>query len=115
MVSVAWEASERLAAEGIKVGVVNARFVKPIDLDTLVRVGVASGKILTLEENVLRGGYGESVRAGLEHSGIEVHCIGLPDAFVEHGSQTIIRAEAGLSADSVIDWIRTRLSSKSRA
>jgi 1-deoxy-D-xylulose-5-phosphate synthase len=115
MVSVAWEASERLALEGTAVGVVNARFVKPIDLDTLLRVAGASKKILTLEENVLRGGYGESVRAGLQSSGIEVHCIGLPDAFIEHGSQPIIREEAGLSADSVIESIRARLSSKSRA
>lgn len=105
MVSVAWEASAKLAEQGINASVINARFIKPLDSATICAAAEQAGRVITLEENVKRGGFGEAVRDALHDAGlnaIPVEVIALPDHFVEHGTQPIIRAEAGLSADAVV-------------
>ncbi len=111
MVSVAWEAAQRLREEGISIDVINARWIKPIDLEAIARLGARSGRVITIEENARIGGFGQQVRDGLAeagHDGIRVEVVALPDAFIEHGAQPIIRAEAGLSADALIERIKTR-------
>jgi len=83
-------AARRLREEGIDATVVNCRFVKPLDGDLLARVALATGKVLTVEENVLAGGFGSAVLEMLEAkdlSGIDVKRLGIPDEFVEHGTQ----------------------------
>ncbi len=119
MVSVAWEAAQALATEGIDAGVINSRFIKPLDSATILDHAGATGKLITIEENVQRGGFGEAVRDAVQSSGlsIEHRIISLPDAFVEHGTQPIIRAECGLSSSNVEKLVREMLtsgSSKSR-
>ncbi len=108
MVSVAYEVAERLAAEGVSAAVVNARFVRPLDTETIADVARHCGRVVTLEENVRRGGFGELVRDALAVAGVSVpvEVISLPDSFIEHGTQPLIRAEAGLDADSVLARVR---------
>jgi 1-deoxy-D-xylulose-5-phosphate synthase len=104
MVSVAWEAKDRLAEHGIHATVINARFVKPIDVATIAEHANRTGRLLTMEENVRTGGFGQQVRDALADMGCSAHVavIALPDAFIEHGAQPLIRADAGISAESVV-------------
>ncbi|HJP82970.1 MAG TPA: 1-deoxy-D-xylulose-5-phosphate synthase [Fimbriimonadaceae bacterium] len=114
MVSVAWEAAQMLAQQGIEAGVINARFLKPLDADAILDRASATGHLITIEENVQRGGFGEAVRDAVANAGlqakIEMKIIALPDAFVEHGSQPIIRTECRLCADSVVALAQSMLS-----
>ena len=118
MVSVAWEASQRLKEQGYEVGVVNARFIKPIDADTILGQADTTRTLITVEENVQRGGFGEAVRDALNDAGLQAmvrhQILALPDAFVEHGSQPIIRSESGLSADAVVETVTRLVGSKQR-
>ena len=104
MVSTAWEASAELAKRGLRGTVVNARFIKPLDADTICDLASRAGRVVTVEENVQRGGFGEAVRDALAAQGfghLPIEIIALPDKFVEHGAQPIIRAEVGLDAPSI--------------
>lgn len=105
MVSVAWEAAQTLREEGIEVGVINARFLKPIDSEAILSLAEQTGRLITIEENVQRGGFGEAVRDVIQAAGLEGKIkhkiISLPDAFVEHGTQSVIRSEAGLDVANV--------------
>jgi 1-deoxy-D-xylulose-5-phosphate synthase len=100
MVAPAWEARTLLAAQGLDFGVVNARFMAPLDEGLL---GSLAGLVVTLEENVARGGFGEAVRAALHRLANPVRCetIALPDGYVEHGTQAILRSQVGLNAASI--------------
>lgn len=100
-VVAAMEAAEKLAAEGVSVRVVNARFAKPLDREFLLGVARRTPLLVTLEENTLVGGFGDAVREALEGENIAVRTIALPDAFVEHGAQSKIREKAGLSAEKI--------------
>ncbi len=106
MVSVAWEAVALLADEGVDATVINARFVKPLDALTITEAARNCGAAVTLEENVAQGGFGQMVRDALNDSGLgtlPLKSIALPDRFIEHGAQAIIRAEAGLSVANVME------------
>jgi len=99
----ALEAARLLEAEGHgwRIGVVNARFVKPLDRALLAHLATENTPLLTAEENVLAGGFGAAV---LEHLsahgpvGVRVELAGIPDEFVEHGTQGALRARYGLDA-----------------
>ncbi len=104
MVSAAYEAASALAAEGIAATVVNARFLKPVDGETICRCASEAGALVTIEENVKRGGFGEAVRDELHERGLGglPHTIlALPDRFIEHGAQALIRRDCGLDAESI--------------
>jgi 1-deoxy-D-xylulose-5-phosphate synthase len=95
------------------VGLVNCRFVKPLDLSTLRRVRSASSLIVTVEENNLPGGFGEGVLDALAAEGLSrerVLCLGLPDAFVTHGSRAELLAEVGLDASGIVSSVLAALS-----
>jgi 1-deoxy-D-xylulose-5-phosphate synthase len=105
MVSVAYEAAEQLAQQGIDAEVLNARFLKPLDSETFVASVRKTGRVITLEENMRAGGFGEAVRNALHDAdlgGVPHRLLALPDAFVEHGTQPILRNQCGLCADSVV-------------
>jgi 1-deoxy-D-xylulose-5-phosphate synthase len=92
--------------------VINCRFIKPFDRPLLDEVSETTPLIVTAEENVLSGGFGSRVRAVLDERGRAGHaleCIGLPDQFIEHGSQSILRSKYGLSADAIVQRILSRL------
>lgn len=77
------------------------RFLKPLDEDSVKSMLSKTKKFITVEENVLKGGFGESIKAFLCDSGAAVECIGLPDQFIEHGSQKILREKYGLTAENI--------------
>ncbi len=114
-VGPALEASQQLEAEGWRVGVVNARFVKPLDVGLLEATARGNGLLLTAEENVLAGGFGAAV---LEHlsrqgpAGVRVELAGIPDEFVEHGTQQDLRARYGLDAAGLAARARRLLGNK---
>jgi len=109
MVESAETVREELLKEGVDVAVVNCRFVKPLD-GALLRDLVSRYPILvTLEENTLRGGFGDAVHEHLHESGLQAGAlrhIGLPDRFVTHGSISQILDEVGLSTRALVARVR---------
>lgn len=99
------EASEILAEKGVLVGVVNARFAKPLDRDFVLEVARKAPLLIAVEENTAVGGFGDAVRETLEGANIEVRTIALPDSFVEHGTQAKLRDKVGLSAAKIADRV----------
>jgi 1-deoxy-D-xylulose-5-phosphate synthase len=107
-VSPAWEASAKLAEQGVRATVVNARFVKPLDAATIVDLARQIGRVVTVEENVKIGGFGQQVREALHDAGhgeIPLEIVALPDEFVEHGSQPILRSQVGIDADGIVKTV----------
>jgi 1-deoxy-D-xylulose-5-phosphate synthase len=104
-VAEALAAHARLTADGIRATVVNARFVKPVDAAMLERLARRTGRILTVEDHVLAGGFGSAVLEVLDTLGLagEVYLkrLGIPDRFVEHGTQEELRAEVGIDAAAI--------------
>ena len=104
MVKTAEKVRKELKAKGRKVSLINARFVKPIDTQAVDEACVNHTLIVTMEENVANGGYGEKV---LEHMSRQGHQnrflnISIPDAYVEHGNPEILKEEIGIDAASVV-------------
>jgi len=105
MVRLAEETAEVLASRGIRATVINARFVKPLDEDCIIKYAERTKRIFTIEEHVLNGGFGSAVLELLSSRGlknIKVQCLGIPDSFVEHGSPAILKARYGLSVEQVV-------------
>jgi 1-deoxy-D-xylulose-5-phosphate synthase len=102
MVEPSVRAAAALAEKGYSVGVVNARFIKPLDRELVISLAKA-GRIITVEENVLAGGFGSAVLELLEEAGVpsRVKRIGVPDIFVEQGTQARIRSRLGLDAEGI--------------
>jgi 1-deoxy-D-xylulose-5-phosphate synthase len=100
-------AADALAAEGIPVTVVNARFVKPLDREMLRRVAATHPVIVSVEDGVAAGGFGSAVNEALVEMGIEARChiIGVPDVFVEHGDQATQQEICGLTAERIVERI----------
>jgi len=91
------------------VGVVNARFIKPMDialLKALLRQGVS--RFVTVEENVLIGGFGAGILEVFQELGVQVPVLrlGLPDYFIEHGAREILLRQIGLDVESMTERLR---------
>jgi 1-deoxy-D-xylulose-5-phosphate synthase len=83
---------------------VNARFVKPLDEELILDLAKRTCRVVTVEEHALQGGFGSAILECLDASrlsGVKTFRIGLPDAFVEHGAQAILRKKYGLDADGI--------------
>ena len=107
--TAAMEAAELLDDYGISCGVVDPVFVKPLDTNLLVDAARTTGRIVTVEENVLAGGFGSAVVEGLAAAGMEditVHRIGMPDSFIEHGAAVDQRRRLQLDAEGIAQQIR---------
>ncbi|MEK6758338.1 MAG: 1-deoxy-D-xylulose-5-phosphate synthase [Deltaproteobacteria bacterium] len=113
MVRPAMEAAMKLEETGIKAGVINARFVKPLDEKRIVEAASGAAAIVTLEENALQGGFGSAVLELLEERGIRspVKRIGVADVFIEHGGQAELRAQIGLDAAGIEATVRSFIKS----
>lgn len=113
MVAQALEAVETLAKQGLDIGVVNARFVKPFDHDMVRKHAFPGSRIITMEEGVLPGGFGSAVLESLESSGllsgVEVMRLGLPDRVITHGARSELLREVGLDQESIVARIATFL------
>ena len=107
-VAPASEAARELASQGIETTVVNARFAKPLDSELIVNLASRIKRVATVEENTLNGGFGSSVVKFLQEAGIcdvQVKNIGIPDGFVEQGTQAILRSKYGLDAKGITQHV----------
>ncbi|OUM96859.1 MAG: 1-deoxy-D-xylulose-5-phosphate synthase [Thermobacillus sp. ZCTH02-B1] len=105
MVGLAEAAAERLLAEGVRMRVVNARFLKPLDEEMLLSLADEGLPVLVIEEGAVHGGLGGAVLEfyalrGIDH--MRIRLIGVPDRFIEHGSIREQREEIGLTADRIV-------------
>ena len=108
-VSEALKAAETLSMDGIAATVVNCRFVKPLDTELICQLAGRLKKIVTVEENVLQGGFGSAVLECLSDNGIadcRIRRLGLPDTFIEHGPPALLRAAYGVDAVAVVSAAR---------
>jgi 1-deoxy-D-xylulose-5-phosphate synthase len=103
------KAAEMLSAEGIEVAVVNARFIKPLDDELIARFCKPGSKVITVEEGSLAGGFGSAVMERCEQlgiTGVDFHRIGIPDEYVHHGTQDVLRAQYDLHAEGIAKRVR---------
>ena len=98
------QAANRLAQDGLEVGVVNARFVKPLDRPTMLRAVRECPLVVTVEEGALMGGFGSAVLEAASDAGLDasrIHRLGIPDQFIEHGDRAELLADLGLNAQGI--------------
>lgn len=111
-VQAAQQAADVLIGEGHKVGVVNARFVKPLDEALICDVARRSQHLITVEENAVQGGFGSAILELLQREGLHeigVTLIGVSDEFIHHASPKIQRRELGLDKDGLLYTMRRNL------
>ncbi len=109
MVYPSIEAAQILSQEGLDVGVVNARFVKPLDTEVIKKLTSQIKRLLIVEEGTALGGFGAAVLEFIESenlSDIHVKILGLPDKFVEHGARNLLLARYGLNASGIAEAAR---------
>ena len=111
MVRVALDAAKALSRRGVSCGVTDARFIKPMDEEALRTAAAAHKLLVTLEDNVLAGGFGSAVNEKLAAWGLRANVInlGVPDRFIEQGAVAGQMAECGLTAEAVAKAISARL------
>jgi 1-deoxy-D-xylulose-5-phosphate synthase len=109
------EAAQMLEDRGISCGVVNMRFVKPLDVELLKACAAKTPRLVTVEDNVLPGGFGSAVLEALGSGEASVLRLGLPDTFVEHGAPHLLYDLVGLSAPKIADRIAAWMPSKTKA
>ncbi len=110
MVKTAEKVREILKEKGYGVSLINARFVKPIDAESVRNAAKSHHLIVTMEENVASGGFGEKVLHCLHEEGMLANdcqciCVTLPDAYIEHGNVEVLKKEIGMDADSIVNRI----------
>jgi len=111
-VQPALAAAVELKSEGIHATVINARFVKPLDRELILAAARRCGAVVTVEENALQGGFGSAILelfADEKITGLKSCRIGIPDSFVEQGSQAQLRKDLGLDAVGIADSVRELL------
>lgn len=111
-IELALKAAEQLEIEGYRVGVINARYIKPLDEALLHQILKQKIPILTVEESLLKGGFGASVLGFIEannYRDVIMHRIGLPDEFISHGSVSIILESFGISTTGLVLKIKEML------
>ncbi len=109
MVETALRAGRRLQKNGINCTVVNARFVKPLDKELLLQLAASHQNIITIEENVIAGGFGAAVAEFLAAKGlrgVNLKILGLPDQFITHGSTEVLLENCGLDTEGVCRAVR---------
>jgi 1-deoxy-D-xylulose-5-phosphate synthase len=115
-VNPALNAAGRLAKEGLNIKVINARFVKPLDEKLILKTAAAIKKIITVEENMLPGGFGSAVLELLAEkgvAGVRVKRLGIPDEFVNHATQTEQRRKYGIDEEGIVQEIKEMLANQS--
>jgi len=114
MIPLAEACADRLCEKGIEAGIVNPRFIKPLDTVLLAEQAVAADIVVTLENGVVTGGFGDGVAEVLRGCGFEGRMLqcGWPDTFVPHGATDQLRELYGLTPDSIVARINTALTPK---
>jgi 1-deoxy-D-xylulose-5-phosphate synthase len=106
------EAARRLRDEGIQVGVINARFAKPLDKETMLKAVEQSPFVVTVEEGTLQGGFGSAVLEAANAAGLDarnVMRLGIPDRFIQHAERGELLAELGLDTEGICRAVRRAL------
>lgn len=116
MVSTAEHIRNKLKDMGFACTLVNGRFIKPVDTDIVDSLAKNHKYIVTLEENILRGGYGERITDYVQkhYPELKVVNIALPDAYVEHGNVSILRSDLGIDSDSILERLKKEFLPKDR-
>jgi 1-deoxy-D-xylulose-5-phosphate synthase len=99
------EAAKELEKKGVRAAVVNCRFVKPLDKKLILETAQQSNRVLTVEENVLQGGFGSAVLELLSEeglSGIRVVRLGIGDQFIEHAPQQVQRSMCSIDTPAIV-------------
>lgn len=111
MVEIAEQVRDELKKEGYKVSIINGRFAKPIDVNMLHKISKEHKLLVTLEENVITGGFGQQVLAACALFKDNIHCcqVAIPDLFIEQGSVNQLRADVGMDASTIIKRIKKEL------
>ena len=111
MVKTAVDVRELLLEQGISPTVINGRFIKPIDEEAVADACKTHRLIVTLEENVASGGYGEAIASYMKQSGLdnELYLVAIPDRFIEHGSVDQLKQEIEMDAPSIVKGILERI------
>ena len=111
MVEIAEKAAVDLGEKGVSAGVVNARWVKPLD-PRIVEWAVPAGHVVTLEDGVIAGGFGAAVMEMLSDAGVTkaITCIGVPDHFLPFGAASDVLESVGMDTDSVVERILVAIS-----
>ncbi len=111
MVKTAEEVRQKLKEKGFSCSLVNARFAKPIDEEALTDAAAKHDLIVTMEENVLSGGYGEKVLEYKERAGLDVQILNIAvwDDYVEHGNPEKLKEELGIDSNGVVRQILSKL------
>ncbi|MFC1512769.1 1-deoxy-D-xylulose-5-phosphate synthase [bacterium] len=115
MVHPSKEAVERLETQGIKCILINARFVKPLDNEYIKFIADKVTRVITVEENVCSGGFGSSIKEILGETNTPVYSIGIPDEFVPHGAQNVVRAHYNLTAETLFEKMKWIIKEKAAA
>jgi 1-deoxy-D-xylulose-5-phosphate synthase len=105
----AMEAAQMLSREGIEATVVNGRFIKPLDDELISRYCSEGSYVVTIEEGSLAGGFGAAVMERAQQLGLQgakFHRIGIPDEYVHHGTQDVLRAQYDLHAEGIARRVR---------
>ena len=109
------KAAEKLRAEGLEVGVINARFCKPLDRATILRAIEEASVVITVEEGTLEGGFGSAVLEAASTAGVDARNVvrlGIPDKFVEHAERGELLADLCLDANGIANASRQALEKK---
>jgi len=113
MVLPALAAAETLATEGLSATVVNMRFASPVDETLVAGLARSVGRIVTVEESMIAGGFGSAIGECLDRQGLSetpLLRLGVPDAFIRHGRRDELLHEVGLDAEGIArrtrDWVR---------
>jgi len=114
MVKAAEAVRDSLKEKGYKVSLINARFVKPIDEEAVLEAGRNHKLLVTMEENVAAGGYGEKVLECMNRHGLENEHLGvsIPDVYVEHGNVELLKKEIGIDTESIVERICRKMDEK---
>ena len=109
MAELADSVRRSLKEAGYSCSLINARFVKPLDTELLDELAKTHSLFVTIEENVLTGGFGEQVMDYVSRAALDVHVrnIGIPDEYVEHGNVEVLRKETGLDRETVVKQVVT--------
>lgn len=111
VLQVCLDAAKDLESKGMSVSVLNMRFLKPFDEQAIKDILKYTNKIVTVEEGSLIGGMGETVKSVLSGTGAKIYSIGLPDKFIEHGKQSLIREKYGFSVENIETQVLSLLNS----
>ena len=110
-------AAEELRRQEIDAGVINARFVKPLDADTILRAVAEVPVVVTVEEGALAGGFGSAVLEAANEAGLDarrVRRLGIADRFIEHGDRKELLADLGLDEAGVLQTCLSLIAPRSR-